>query len=159
MSWPSKEDFNRLVLAEDYDAILGLHEEAPGAVRRLLTRLTYEPGSALQKAAIQAFYVLSHERAGDDVPFFTETIRLHIWGMNEEGGNIDWSAPEIIGATIAGRPDLFGEFLPFMYHRALAEPIFHKSLSAALQLIATVDPELAAPYLEQGVGVGTGGRG
>ena len=144
----AREAFNHLVAEADFDAVLSLFDENSGAVRRLLTRLTYEPDSLLQKHAIQAFFLLSKERAGDNYEFFREIIRSHIWGMNDESGNIDWSAPEIMGAIIAGRLDLFGEFVTIMYHTAAPEPIFHDSLLAALELIATVDPEAAAPYRE-----------
>jgi len=149
MNRPDKDGFTRLVLQADYDAVLRQFDESPGLVRRLLTRLTFDPDTPLQKNAIQAFLVLSRERGGDNPLFFKETIRLHIWGMNDESSNIDWSAPEIIGAIIAGRLDLFGAFLPFMFYRALPEPIFRNSLLAALQLIASIDPDLAAPYLTE----------
>jgi len=142
----NREEFNRMVLDADYDAVLSLFDESPGAVRRMLNRLTFEPGTPLQKAAIRTFMVLSHQRAAKQRLFFLETIRQHVWGMNEESSTIDWCGPEIIGAIIAGSPHLYREFLPIMFYNALHEPIFHNSLLAALEMIAAIDAELAAPY-------------
>jgi len=144
-----RDEFNHLILSEDYDAIVSLFDEEPGAVRRLLTRLTFDPGTPLQKNAIRAFAVLSKKRADDNKLFFTDTIRQHVWGMNDESSNIDWSAPEIIGAIIAGRLDLYSRFIPIMFYNALPEPIFHNSILSALHIIAEEDPEIAAPYLEE----------
>ena len=134
----TRDNFNALVEAGDFDAILRLFDDDPSAVRRLLTRLTYSPDAAHHANAIQAFKMLSSQRATQKPEFFREIIRRHIWGMNEEGGNIDWSAPEIIAAVIAGSPELFHSFIPIMYNTAIAEPLFHDSLHAALQLIAEI---------------------
>ncbi|MCL2806821.1 MAG: hypothetical protein FWD27_01445 [Coriobacteriia bacterium] len=145
----TKDDFNYLILEEDYSSVLSLFDEDPFSVRRLLTQLTYAPDTQLHANAIKAFVMLSKERAQANPLFFTETIRRHIWGMNEEGGNIDWSAPEIIAAIIAGNMEQFKEFAPIMFYNALPELIFHDSLRAALLLLKAVNPELTAPYLAE----------
>ena len=145
----AREEFNALIQRADFASVLCLFDEDPSQVRRLLTRLTYLRGTLLHENAIKAFKMLSTERAEANRKFFEETIRRHLWGMNEEGSNIDWSAPEIIGAIIAGRPDLYKQFLSLMFYNALLEPIFHESLQAALEIVAQAAPELAAPYQKE----------
>ena len=60
------------------------------------------------------FRFLSENRSSLKPKYFGETIRRHIWGMNEEGSNNDWSVPEIIGGIIAGNLSLFGELTTIM---------------------------------------------
>ncbi|MCL1847819.1 MAG: hypothetical protein FWF91_07645 [Coriobacteriia bacterium] len=127
--------FNALVSAGDFNAVLLRFDQDPAAVRRLLTRLTYAPEAPLHSSAIEAFRHLSQHRATAMPEFFTEIIRRHLWGMNDEGGNVDWSAPEIIAAVIAGCPEQFSHFIPLMHSAASAEPTFHQSLQAALKLL------------------------
>lgn len=145
----SIDAFNRLITAGDYRAVLALFDEDPSEVRRLLTRLTYTRQTILHANALVAFSLLSEERSEQEPGFFTETIRRHLWGMNEEGGNIDWSAPEIIGAIIAGNIKRFSSYVPILYNTAVSEPILHQSLIAALELIATVEPEPALTFLSE----------
>ena len=66
--------------------------------------------------------------------------------MNEEGGNIDWSAPEIIGAVIAGNPEMFGKFFSFAFIAAVDELTFQPSLVRAYDLVREAAPEVVEGY-------------
>ena len=147
MASASGDEFELLIAEGDFDAVLCWFDKYPAAVRRLLTRITYSSDVLLHKNAIVAFRVLSKERATRTPEFFREVIRRHVWGMNDEGGNIDWSAPEIIAAIITGCPELFSDFIPIMYHAAVAEPTFHDSLYRGLEMIAEVKPDEASRFL------------
>lgn len=147
MDIPASDELYELLLHQAYEGVVVLFDEDPSRVRRRLIRLTYKPESLLRERAIEALRFLSEHRGREHPEFFRETIRRHLWGMNEEGGNIDWSAPEIIGAIIAGQPALFGMFTSFMVLAALEEPTFHPSLKAATLLIAEVDEGLVQEFL------------
>ncbi len=145
----SPERFKQLLLEEDTDTLIKLFDKDPSSVRRLITRYSYSPNEDIQKAAIDGFYNLSKQRAITQTNFFREIIRRHIWGMNDEGGNIDWSAPEIIGAVIAGQPKLFYEFISIMFYTAYEEPFFHTSLLKALLMIERSEPGAAKAFIKK----------
>ncbi|MDR1604951.1 MAG: hypothetical protein LBS10_09240 [Gracilibacteraceae bacterium] len=135
-----KNEFYRLLRRGDFAAITDIFDQNPLAVRRLLTRLSYAPADDLHRNGILCWRELSARRATARPDFFREVIRRHIWGMNDEGGNIDWSAPEIIGAIVAGAPELYAEFIPIMRMAAEAEPLLHPSLQAALTMLSRDQP-------------------
>jgi len=89
----SKAAFNQLIAEKDFAGLLQVFDQDAPTVRRLLTRITYSPETLLHGNAIEAFCFLSKERGAAHPQFFREIIRRHVWGMNDEGGNIDWSAP------------------------------------------------------------------
>lgn len=131
-----KNEFYRLLDQGDFAAITRMFDQNPLAVRRLLTRLSYAAADGPRRNAILCWRELSARRAAGRPDFFREVIRRHIWGMNDEGGNIDWSAPEIIAAVIAGAPELYKEYIPIMRMAAEAEPSLRPSLQAALAILA-----------------------
>ncbi len=142
----TKDSVRDLVELEDDQGVLRFFDEDPDRVRRYLTRLSYAPDDPVRKRAVNSIRLLSQERSASMPEFFRETIRRHIWAMNEEGGNIDWSAPEIIGAVIAGNPEMFGGFFSFAYVAAVDEPTFQPSLVRAFDLVFDAAPELVAEY-------------
>ena len=81
--------------------------------------------------------------------FFRETIRRHIWAMNDESGNMDWLAPEIIGQIVAAQPRMFEEFASIMIEAALKEPPFYPSLRKAVKLLAGTDKNLIQHQLSR----------
>lgn len=142
----TKRGVRTIIEAGDRAALLALFDCDPSRVRRYVTRLAYSPDDPVHASVIDAIRFLAVERAADMPDFFRETIRRHLWGMNEEGGNIDWSAPEIIAAVIAGQPGLFGQFASYMICAALDEPTFHPSLRAAAALLAEADEGLVLEF-------------
>ena len=131
----SSEGLEQLLMQGNHATLPELFDADPTSIRRKITGLTYSADEPLRKAAIEGIRFLSEQRAHLQPDFFREIIRRHIWGMNDEGGNIDHSAPEIIGAVIAGRLDLYREFISILFYTAVAEPFFHESLLAALTMI------------------------
>ncbi|KUO60450.1 MAG: hypothetical protein APF84_06215 [Gracilibacter sp. BRH_c7a] len=132
---------------KEFDSLLELFDRNPNIVRRYATMATYYTDDSLRDTALEFFRFLSEKRAAIKPEYFRETIRRHIWGMNEEGGNIDWSAPEIIGIIIASEPDIFGEFASIMLTAAIAEPIFHRGMFAAVRMIGLKNKNLIEYYL------------
>lgn len=138
----SKGDVCELVAREDLAGVLRLFDEDPDRTRRFLTRLTYDPEGALRAAAVRCFEHLSLERSACAEEFFRETMRRHLWAMNEEGGNVAWSAPEIICAIIAGNPDAYGAFFSYAFEAAAAEPTFQESLLSGCEMVQRAAPRL-----------------
>ncbi|MDR2493350.1 MAG: hypothetical protein LBD25_07860 [Coriobacteriales bacterium] len=139
---PAREALYQALSEGDFDQVLAAFDQDRSRVLRDLARLTYAPGDALCGQAVAALRGLSERRAAQDPEFFREVIRRRIWGMNEEGGNIDWSAPECVAAVIAGSPSHYREFVTVMFCAAADEPIFADSLRAALKLLKESDPSL-----------------
>ena len=142
----SKQLIAQLVEERAYDALLASFDAEPDAVRRNLVRLAYDPHAPLHDETIRALRFLSQERSDAMPEFFLETMRRQLWAMNEEGGNISWSAPEIIVAVVAGNPKRFGDFFSFAFEAAVDEMVFQPSLVKAYDLMAETEPEFVAEY-------------
>jgi len=142
-----KEEVYRLLLDHRFETLLDLFDRERNTVRRYLTMATCRDDGVLRWRAIEFFGYLAEARAGADPGYFREIIRRHIWGMNEEGANVDWSAPEIIGSIIASQPALYGEFATVMICAAIDEPIFQKGMLWAAGEIAARDRSLLDYYL------------
>lgn len=132
---------------KEFSRLLDLFDHDPNLVRKYITMATYDTDSSLGQNALEFFRFLSEKRAALKPEYFREIIRRHIWGMNEEGANIDWSAPEIIGAIVASEPDIFGEFASVMVMAAVDEPIFHKGMFAAVRMIGFNNKNLIEYHL------------
>lgn len=144
----TKSAVRKIVEERDEDALLRLFDADPDRVRRYLTRLAYDPDSPIHDEAVRCIMVLSRERSDEAPEFFLETMRRHIWAMNEEGGNIDWSAPEMVAAVVAGNPSKFGAFFSYAFCAAVDELTFQPSLVRAYDLVASVDADLVAEFRE-----------
>lgn len=137
-----KSDIYGLLKKEDYDGLLELFDETPDMVRRYLTMASFSTDREISEPAIKSFGFLALKRGRGKPEFFRETIRRHIWAMNDESGNMDWRAPEIIGQIVAAQPTLFKEFASIMIEAALKEPVFYPSLQNAVKLLAGTDQKL-----------------
>ena len=133
----------------DFEALPKLFDENAESLRRHLTKLSYSANDDLKARAIHGFKVLSEHRAAENQKFFLEIIRRHVWGMNEEGGNNDWSAPEIIAAVIIGQPKLYIQFIPVMFYAAVVEPFFRPSLTVALNMLEEAMPGSTGELIEE----------
>ena len=138
----SKQKIYALLENKEFDTLLNLFDENPNLVRKYLTMAAYYTENSLGHNALVFFRFLSENRSSLKPKYFRETIRRHIWGMNEEGGNNDWSAPEIIASIIAGNPGLFGEFTTIMISAAIDEPFFQKTMLKAIRMIGLENKEL-----------------
>lgn len=146
MAKVSKQLIKQLVEERAYDALLTSFDAEPDAVRRNLVRLAYDPQAPLHDETIRALRFLSQERSNAMPEFFLETMRRQIWAMNEEGGNISWSAPEIIVAVVAGNRKRFSDFFSYAFEAAVDEMVFQPSLVKAFDLMAETEPEFVAEY-------------
>jgi hypothetical protein len=145
----NKSSVKRTIDERDHVALVAMFDEDPARVLRFLTRLTYNPSGDTHDAAIEGLRVLSEQRSEQHPDFFREIMRRSLWAMNEEGGNNSWSAPEIIGAVIAGNPHRFGTFFSYNYCAAVEELMFQPSLVKAYQMVADADKGLAAEFAER----------
>ena len=145
----TKSGVRSLVEAGDERALLALFDKDPSRVRRFLTRLTRAADDPCHARAIGSFQTLSQERSERMPEFFLEIVRRCLWEMNEEGGNVAWSAPEVAGAVIAGSPARYGRFFSYLFYAAVDEPAFQPSLLAAFERVSAADPSLTRGFEEQ----------
>ncbi len=146
MATITKRVIQELVRENDLERLYRLFEEDPSQVRRYLVRLAFNPDDPLHEPLLDAITFLCERTSVELDEFWRETIRRQLWSMNEEGANIPWSAPELIGAVIAGDPVRFGMYFSFNFEAAKEEPTFQPSLVRAFDHVAAVSPELVAPY-------------
>ncbi len=142
----TKQGVSDIVSAEQWERLVDLFDQNPDRVRRYVTRLSFMPGSEIHAKAIDAFRVLAHERAAQRPQFFLETIRRHMWAMNDEGANDDWSAPEIVCAIIAGDPQRFKQFYSYVYSAAIDELMFQPSLLRGSDILLNYAPEVVREF-------------
>jgi hypothetical protein len=149
VSGVTKHKVLELLQKDDTDELLCLFDRAPNRVRKYLTMATYAEDDATRKKAVNCFGWLAKKRGMSHPEFFRETIRRHIWAMNDESGNMDWLAPEIIGQIVAAQPRMFEEFASIMIEAALKEPPFYPSLRKAVKLLAGTDKNLIQHQLSR----------
>lgn len=142
-----KQEIYQLLEKNSFDQLLDKFDREPNTVRKYMTMATHSQDENFRRKAIEFFGFLAEKRAAAYPEYFREIIRRHLWGMNEESGNTDWSAPEIIGAIIAAQPELFKEFASVMIEAALPEPIFHQGLLKAVEMMAAKDKDLIEYHL------------
>lgn len=143
----TKQEIYHMIEAKAFDRLLDFFDRRPNMVRKYVTMATHHENETFRRQAIDFLGFLAEKRADARPEYFREIIRRHLWGMNEESGNMDWSAPEIIGAIIAARPNLFGEFSSVMIEAALHEPVFYQGLLQAVRMMALQDKKLIAYHL------------
>lgn len=137
-----------VVKAKDFAALVRQFDADPHRTRRALKRLACAPDDPCHAQVVEAFRVLSCERSAEMPEFFLETMRRSLWEMNEEGGNVAWSAPEIVAAVVAGAPGRFAPFASYLVMASIDEPTFRPSLRAAVRLLDEVDPSLLSEHRE-----------
>ncbi|NLC76028.1 MAG: hypothetical protein GX750_00145 [Clostridia bacterium] len=137
-----KEKILGMIQKEDYYGLLEHFDDNPGLVRKYLTMASFAREEKTGEQVAKCFGFLARERGASHPEFFRETIRRHIWAMNDESGNMDWSAPEIIAEIVAAQPILFEEFASIMIEAALKEPVFYPRLKKAVKVLAGTDPKL-----------------
>lgn len=145
----TKHKVLELLRKDAYDELMSLFDLDPSRVRRYLTMATFAEDDVIREKTVNCFGFLAKKRGRTQPEFFRETIRRHIWAMNDESGNMDWLAPEIIGQIVAAQPDLFGEFASIMIEAALQEPPFYPSLQKAVKLLAGTDKKLIQHQLSR----------
>ena len=144
----TKKHVREIVEQGDFQTLLEMFDEDPSRVRRYITRLAFIRGTRLHTNTLESFKMLSSERAEVMPVFFLEIMRRALWEMNEEGGNIPWSAPEIIASVIAGKPSMFGGYFTYAYEAAREELMFQPSLVAAFDIVQKVEPSLVESFEE-----------
>jgi hypothetical protein len=143
----NKQKIYGLLEDKQFERLLDLFDQDPNLVRKYMTMAAFYMEKTLGKNALEFIGFLSEKRAAQKPEYFREIIRRHIWGMNEEGANIDWMAPEIIGTIIASEPGLYGEFTSIMITAAIDEPIFQKGMFKAIRMLGPKNKELFEYHL------------
>lgn len=138
-----KERIAGILSGDDFrEEILKSHQ-APGIFRTLLS-LSYDKEALVCWRAIEAFGILSGQKARNDPGAVRTLAQRLLWMMREESGNNAWNAPEILGEIVRSSPDQFSDFAPIIasFHD---EAIFCRGVLRASERIAEVRPDLVSP--------------
>lgn len=94
----------------------------------------------------------AHEEVGVDQGIFRNLIRRFIWQMCEEGANVPWASPEVVGSIVSAVPgDQFREFVgPLFFHAGLNE-INHAGLFWAVNGLSKYHAEETLRFLPDAI--------
>jgi hypothetical protein len=109
-----------------------------------LTALTYDQEELIAWRAIEALGIAADALADLDPEYIRSHLRRLMWLLNDESGGIGWRAPEAMGEIIRSRPEIFGEFIPFVIAMLDMEedaPRFSTGALWAIGRLAQVAPD------------------
>lgn len=134
---------------QDAEKIIACFEENDASTSRYLQMYVFGlPSDPMRWCAIDYLGLLAERYAQDRDLLFRNIIRRFIWQMCEEGGNVPWASPEIVGSIIANVPGRrFEEFIgPLFYHTDLND-ICYAGLYWVLPQLMTHHAEKVEEYL------------
>lgn len=132
------------------------HHDPAGTLRMLQSMVFDTPDKIRRWHAIDMMAYLAGQHAsaeaGQDQGIFRNLIRRFIWQMCEEGANVPWASPEVVGAVVGAVPgDQFQEFIgPLFFHAGLNE-INHAGLFWAVGRLAPYHVEETLRFLPDAI--------
>lgn len=135
--------------ANDRDQVFAFYDsDGPQTLRVLQMYVFDRPEVLIRWRAIDMLGELADVYAKDQDEVFRNIIRRFIWQMCEEGANVPWASPEVVGAMVAAVPGKqFEEFIgPLFFHAGLNE-INHAGLFWAVGRLATHHAEQTRQFL------------
>ncbi len=144
-----RELLTGIVSSRDWERLRSLANEDRHVLSRLLA-LTYQPEGLLRWQAIEALGLASGRVADRDPEFVRGFIRRLFWSLNDESGNVGWSAPEAIGEIVASCPDVFPEFGPNLVSLldTVEEEYFCPGILWGIARVASSSPGLVSDAVE-----------
>ncbi|MEW6624474.1 MAG: DVU0298 family protein [Bacillota bacterium] len=143
-----KEETIGLVKKRQFDQLV-LHVKNNKKAFKYLYSVLYDTSSIVRWYGIEAFGILAKELADRENNLFREIIRRFLWMMNEEGGNVNWSAPQAIGEIIYNQPKLYGDMAPMMITASLDEKIFQKGMLWAVGRFGAILPVEVSKFKDE----------
>ncbi len=128
----SKNDWNTLLAAKDWDGIGAILDERPGAVRHLVSRLTLPDGELLD-TTLMSFQVVAKVF---DKERTLDLLRRLMWMLNEESGNNCPNAALAIAHIAQVHPDWVAPHVPSLkVHADDPGELMSKTVRKALTII------------------------
>lgn len=124
----------------DFESLQEWAEGERGSVRILMS-LILDVDPLVRWRAIEGLGQVCRRKSKQDLKFVRRIIRRLFWGMNDESGNLIWSAPEAIAEILVNVPKLVNDYAPLLPSLIDLEP-FPRGVSWALARISAVKPEI-----------------
>jgi HEAT repeat protein len=106
----NREGVKKLLADQAWDEIARL-AVIDRRVLRVLLSLLYEADDYGHWLAVEAIGRVGAATAADHPEKTRELVRRLLWTLNDESGGTPWGATGAIGAIVAARPDIFGQYL------------------------------------------------
>lgn len=136
--------------ANDQEKVFAFYDkDGPATLRVLQMHVFDRPEVRNRWRAIDMLAALTARYAKEQDETFRNIIRRFIWHMCEEGANVPWASPEVVGAMVAAVPGAqFEEFIgPLHYHAGLNE-INHAGLFWAAGRLSEHHAEKTKEFLK-----------
>ncbi|MFW5836894.1 MAG: DVU0298 family protein [Desulfovibrionaceae bacterium] len=92
------------------DRLTELEDLGPGQVKGPLFSLLLDKDEAVRWRAAAGFGWLARRMAAESMESARELMRMFMWRMNEESGNLGWGVPEAMASAMARNETLAREF-------------------------------------------------
>ena len=100
--------------------------------------------------AITALGRLAEVYGEENDEVYRNILRRELWAMNDESGNVPWSAPEVMAAIIKAKPKQYTEdFFAPMLTNGLENPMCHKGVLWAIGYLGKNFEKELAPFVPQ----------
>ena len=110
----------------DYPALVSEANKNQAKVLKYVQSYIYgDYDDPIRWQAISAFGHLAHEYADIYDEPYRNVLRRSLWAMNDESGNVPWSAPEVMAAIIKAAPKYNYDFTAPMLTNGLDNPMCH----------------------------------
>lgn len=134
----------------DWESLTAWTQNERSAIR-VLSSLILSVDPLIRWRAIEALGKFCGIKAKNDLRQVKAIIRRMLWGMNDESGNLIWSAPEAIAEILFNVPQLIEEYSKILPSFIDLEP-FQRGVHWGLTRLSPVAPQLfieTAPLLRE----------
>lgn len=144
-----KKEIQKALNDQDFDKVLACFEENKAKTSSYLQLHVFHMTHDITRwKAIEYLGKLAGMYYKEEHDLFRDIIRRFTWQMCEEGGNVPWASPEVIGSVIANvEGNTYKDFIgPMFYHTGLND-ICYAGLYWVLPQLMTYHPEKVEQYL------------
>ena len=143
-----RTDVAAYITNADYQAIIDLAKENQAKTLKFVQSHIYgDINDAIRWHAITAFGYLTKAYADICDEPYRNVLRRCLWAMNDESGNVPWSAPEVMAAIIKAAPKYSFDFTAPMLTNGLDNPMCHSGVLWAMGHLGEDFAQELAPFL------------
>ena len=142
-----KQEIGTYIQQGNFEQILACAEEKQAQTCKYVQMYLFGDDREITRwNAIIALGKLAQRYAEENDEVYRNILRRQLWAMNDESGNVPWSAPEVMAAIIKARPNQYQEdFFAPMLTNGLENPMCHKGVLWAMGYLG----EAFLPQLER----------
>ena len=132
----------------DYQSLIDLARENQAKTLKFVQSHIYgDINDSIRWHAICAFGYLAKTYADTYDEPYRNILRRCLWAMNDESGNVPWSAPEVMAAIIKAAPKYSSDFTAPMLTNGLDNPMCHSGVLWAIGHLGEDFAQELAPFL------------